>query len=355
MSKKQDSIVEKVETQQTTTVVDEEEFLDQVERRHWKDVFISIGKDWRVYVMMIPMIFFFICWRYLPMSGLLIAFKKYDGFDVINSDWYGLVGLKTIMFGESSAEFWRAFRNTFTLSFYNLVFGFPFPIILALLFSEVKNQAYRSVLQILSYLPKFVSTVVMTTIVTLLCKFNTVGDNGAITSYGGPLTMLLTSLNLIPADFKLMYEPNAFRPIFVISGIWEGAGYGSIVYFAAILSISPTSYEAARMDGATKMDQIRNVTIPGISSTLIIMLILDIGKLLTIGYEKVLLLYNPYTYETADVISTFVYRIGIDSNGGSTILKSIASSADLFNSVIAMLLVIGSNKIARKVSDTSLY
>ena len=152
-----------------------------------------------------------------------------------------------------------------------------------------------------------------------------------------------------------MYTASMFRPVYVISGLWEGAGYGSIVYFAAILSISPTSYEAARMDGASKMAQIRHVTIPGISSTLIIMLILDIGKLLTVGYEKVLLLYNSSTYETADVISTFVYRIGVSNTNGSPILKTIAASADLFNSIIAMLLVIGSNIISRKVSDTSLY
>ena len=341
---------EKVETK-----IDEEEFLDQVERHHWKDVFLTILKDWRVYVMMIPMIFFFICWRYIPMSGLLIAFKNYDGFDVLKSDWYGIIGIQTIMFGDSSADFWRAFRNTFTLSFYNLVFGFPFPIILALLFSEVKNQAYRSILQVLSYLPKFVSTVVMTTLVTLLCTYCKVGDDGQILSAGGPITMLLVNLKIIEPSFKLMYQSALFRPIYVISGIWEAAGYGSIVYFAAILSISPTSYEAARMDGANKMEQIRHVTLPGISSTLIIMLILDIGKLLTIGYEKVLLLYNPYTYETADVISTFVYRMGINSSNQAPILKTIASSADLFNSIIAMLLVIGSNVISRKVSDTSLY
>jgi putative aldouronate transport system permease protein len=304
---------------------------------------------------MLPMIFFFICWRYIPMTGLLIAFKNFDGIDVLKSDWYGLAGIQTIMFGDSSAEFWRSFRNTFTLSFYGLVFGFPFPIILALLFSEIKNQVYRSVVQIFSYLPKFISTVVITTLVTLLCKYAAVDSTGTVTAAGGPITSLLTVMGLIKPDFKIMYTASMFRPVYVISGLWEGAGYGSIVYFAAILSISPTSYEAARMDGASKMAQIRHVTIPGISSTLIIMLILDIGKLLTVGYEKVLLLYNSSTYETADVISTFVYRIGVSNTNGSPILKTIAASADLFNSIIAMLLVIGSNIISRKVSDTSLY
>lgn len=333
---------------------EKEEFLETIEKKHWTSILRSILTDWRVYVMMIPMIFFFICWRYLPMSGLLIAFKQFNGQDVIKSDWYGLSAFQQIMFGEDSVNFWKAFRNTFVLSFYGLVFGFPFPIILALFFSEIKNAIYRSVLQILTYLPKFVSLVVMTTIVTLLLRESNASQNIA----GGPLTMLFESLHLIKPGTALLKTSSAFRPIYVISGLWEGAGYGSIVYFAAILSISPTSYEAARMDGASKMAQIRYVVLPGIASTLTIMLILDIGKLLTIGYEKVMLLYDPTTYETADVVSTYVMRkagMGGGSNVSSPILKTIASAADLFNSIIAMLLVIGSNLISRKVSDTSLY
>ncbi len=335
----------------------DERVVDEIERNHWKTVGKRILKDWRVYVMAIPLIFFFICWRYLPMSGLLIAFKSYDGKDVIGSPWNGFAGFKELMTGSYATtenSFWKAFRNTFTLSFYSMIFGFPMPIILALLFSEIKNETYRSVLQVLSYLPKFVSLVVITTLVNLMCS------NGSETMHtsGGPITVLLETIHMIPKGTKLMYQSEYFRPIYQISGIWETAGYGSIVYFAAILSISPTSYEAARMDGASKWAQIKYVTFPGIASTLTIMLILEIGHLLTVGYEKVMLLYSQETYETADVISTFVMRTGGVGDTGSntgTIGKTIASAADLFNSLIAMLLVIGSNTIARRVSSTSLY
>ncbi len=330
-----------------------EDIVEEIERNHWKTIGKRMLKDWRVYFMAIPLIFFFFCWRYLPMSGLLIAFKKYEAnLGVMNSSWTGLYGFKELMFGEyatTEASFWKAFRNTFTLSFYGMIFGFPMPIILALLFSEVKNTAYRSVLQVLSYLPKFVSVVVVTTIVRLFCN----GGSVVAETAGGPITVLLQNMHLIGADANLILDANAFRPIYIISNIWETAGYGSIVYFAAILCISPTSYEAARMDGASKWEQIKYVTIPGIASTLTIMLILEIGKLLTVGFEKIYLLYSNSTYETADVISTFVIRMGI--NGVGLYDKTIAASADFFNSFIAMLLVIGSNKIARRVSSTSLY
>jgi putative aldouronate transport system permease protein len=237
------------------------------------------------------------------------------------------------------------------ISFYGLLFGFPMPIILALLFSEVKNQAYRSVLQILSYLPKFVSLVVVTSLVTLLCS------SANSTQSGGIITQLLTNLKMIPEGAELLRDPKYFRAIYQVSGIWETAGYGSIVYFAAILAISPTNYEAAKMDGANKWAQIRYVTFPGIASTLTIMLILEIGKLFTVGYEKVYLLYDKKNWETSDIIATYVMRAsGMAADGTQSLLaQSIAASADLFNAVIAMLLVVGSNMIARKVSSTSLY
>lgn len=283
------------------------------------------------------------------MYGLTVAFKHFDaGLGIMGSNFVGLAGFKAIM---SDPLFWRAFRNTFMLAFYGLLFGFPFPIILALLFSEVKNQVYRSIVQIFSYLPKFVSLVVITTLVQLLVAPQT------DTFGGGVVSQALTTIGLIPQGAKLLGDPQYFRAVYQVSGIWEAAGYGSIVYFAAILSISPTSYEAARMDGASKMSQIRYVTFPGIASTLTIMLILEIGKLFTVGYEKVYLLYNNSIYETADIVATYVMRNAgmVGSEVTSVLSKSIAASADLFNAIIAMLLVIGSNMIARKVSDTSLY
>ena len=325
------------------------------EKYHWKITFKRMLKDWRVYLMLIPLIFVFALWRYLPMYGLTIAFKQYDtGLGILGSNFIGLAAFNELV---NDVLFWKAFRNTFMLSFYGLMFGFPMPIILALLFSEVKNQTYRSILQICSYLPKFVSLVVVTSLVSLLCSERLVDLDGTVAYNGGIITRVLTSLNIIGQDAKLMKDPQYFRAVYQVSGIWEAAGYGSIVYFAAILSISPTNYEAAKMDGANKWAQIRYVTFPGIASTLTIMLILEIGKLFTVGYEKVYLLYNKTNWETSDIVATYVMRAaGMAADGTESILsKAIASSADLFNALIAMLLVIGSNMIARRVSDTSLY
>lgn len=319
------------------------------EKNHWSITLKRMLRDWRLYVMLIPLILIFFLWKYLPMYGLTIAFKNFDtGLGILGSDFIGLAGFKYIM---TDPTFWRAFRNTFMLAFYGLLFGFPIPIILALLFSEIKNKGYRSFLQVATYLPKFVSIVVITSLVTLLCT-------GKTNTYsGGLITQLLEAMHAIPPKTELLKDPQYFRAIYQISGIWEGAGYGSIVYFAAILAISPTSYEAARMDGASKWAQIKNVTIPGMSSTLTIMLILDVGKLFTVGYEKVYLLYQQETWETADIVATYVMRnSGMAAEGiTSQLAKAIAASADLFNAVIAMLLVVGSNMIARRISDTSLY
>ena len=214
-----------------------------------------------------------------------------------------------------STDFWRALRNTFILSFYGLCFGFPIPIILALFFNEIRSNAARSVYQVLTYLPKFMSTVVMTSLVTMLVK------QGSLTTGMGIVSQAMESLGLIShevAKAGLLNNPAFFRSIYQISGIWEGAGYDSIVFFAAIIAISPTSYEAAQIDGADKWAQMRYVVLPSILSTIVIMLITRIGSLLNIGYEKVLLLYNTNTYVTADVVSTFANRQGMSAQGAGT-------------------------------------
>ncbi len=222
------------------------------------------------------------------------------------------------------------------------------PIILALFFNEIRSNIARSVLQVLTYLPKFMSTVVMASLVTMLVK------QGSLTSNMGIISQALVKLGIITQEIGhagLLNNPAFFRSIYQISGIWEGAGYDSIVFFAAIIAISPTSYEAAQIDGADKWAQMRYVVLPSILSTIVIMLITRIGSLLNIGYEKVLLLYNQNTYVTADVVSTFAYRSGLGGGAGT----GIASAAEMMNNVIGMLLVIGSNTIARKASNTSLY
>jgi putative aldouronate transport system permease protein len=292
----------------------------------------------------------FLFWRYFPMYELLGSFKVSDQVLLVSKQLFsGFSYFKRLLVGGDalSAEFWRAMRNTFLLSFYGLCFGFPVPIILALFFNEIKSNIARSIYQVLTYLPKFMSTVVMTSLVVMLVK------QGSLTSSYGVISQLMEKLGLLSHDAAyagLLNDARYFRSIYQISGIWEGAGYGSIVFFAAIIAISPTSYEAAQIDGASKMAQMRYVILPSILSTIVIMLITRIGSLLSIGYEKVLLLYNPTTYVTADVISTFAQRYGLEGAE-----KGIASAAEMMNNIVGMLLVIGANTIARKASNVSLY
>lgn len=325
---------------------------DDVEKHHWLNVARTVAKDWRLYLMLVPMILVFLLWRYLPMYELLGCFKVTDAIKPVADQYYaGFSYFKSLLVGGTSlsAEFWRAFRNTFLLSFYGLCFGFPMPIIIALFFNEIRSNILRSVYQVLTYLPKFMSTVVMTSLVMMLVKQgSTTFGSGA-----GVLSQLLEKLGFISHETAfagLLNNPAFFRGIYQISGIWEGAGYDSIVFFAAIIAIAPTSYEAAQIDGAGKMAQMKYVVLPSILSTIVIMLITRIGSLLNIGYEKVLLLYNTDTYMTADVVSTFSQRYGIAGT-----MKGMASAAEMMNNVIGMLLVIGANTIARKASDVSLY
>ena len=356
----------------------EQAVRDDVEKHYWLHVGRTIVKDWRLYLMLLPMLLVFLFWRYFPMYELLGCFKVADNvlpmllvflfcrffrmyellgcfkvadnvLPVSQQLFSGFYNFKLLLSGKDtlSIEFWRALRNTFVLSFYGLCFGFPMPIILALFFNEVRSNIARSIYQVLTYLPKFMSTVVMTSLVMMLVK------QGAQTSNMGIVSQALAALGLVPrevANAGLLNQPGFFRAIYIISGIWESAGYDSIVFFAAIIAISPTSYEAAQIDGAGKWAQMRYVVLPSILSTIVIMLITRIGSLLNIGYEKVLLLYNSNTFVTADVVSTFANRYGLEGAA-----KGIASAAEMMNNVIGMLLVIGANTIARKASDTSLY
>lgn len=326
---------------------------DDVEKHHWKHVWLTILKDWRLYLMLIPMILVFFFWRYMPMYELLGSFKIYDTVKAVADQFYvGFAYFKQLLEGGTtlSLNFWRAFRNTFLLSFYGLCFGFPMPIIVALFFNEIKSNIARSIYQVLTYLPKFMSTVVMTSLITMLLRQSAPLSGVEM----GVISRFLCELGLITEEVGnagLLNKPEYFRAIYQISGIWETAGYDSIVFFAAIIAISPTSYEAAQIDGANKWAQMRYVVLPSILSTVVIMLITRIGSLLNVGYEKVLLLYNLNTYQTADVVSTFAKELGL----GSSSMIGVASAAEMLNNVVGMLLVIGANSIARKASDVSLY
>lgn len=331
----------------------EQAVRDDVEKHYWLNVGRTILKDWRLYLMLVPMLLVFLFWRYFPMYELLGCFKIYDANKEVADRFYvGFSYFVELFRGDTtlSKEFWRAFRNTFLTSFYGLLFGFPTPIIIALFFNEIRSNVARSVYQVLTYLPKFMSTVVMTTLVTMLVR-----QSSSIAGIEmGVISQLLCKIGLITEEVGnagLLNNADYFRAIYQISGIWETAGYDSIVFFAAIIAISPTSYEAAQIDGAGKMAQMRYVVLPSILSTIVIMLITRIGSLLNVGYEKVMLLYNNNTYITADVVSTFAQRNFTNSSA----LQGITSAAEMLNNVVGMLLVIGANTIARKASDVSLY
>lgn len=327
-----------------------EEDVQRLERGYWHEKFHDILRDWRLYLLFLPLFFFLVCWKYFPIASMVVSFKNYQADSSFGGGTFtsNFIGFDSFLYLFRLADFWNAFRNSFMLSFYGLLFGFPFPIILALAFSEIRLKGYRAVSQVLCYLPKFISLVVMTSILGLL--FQTSNANTGLPA--GPLAKIFEAMG----QRDLLSNPRAFRSLYTVSGIWTDAGYGSIVYFAAILGISPTNYEAARIDGASKMQQMRYVTIPGMAPTLIIMLILKMGQLLTVGYEKVYLMQGlgtgGATWETSQTISTYVINVVMTN---SQINQGIGAAADMFNSLLSMLLVLGSNKIAKKVSNTSLF
>lgn len=291
------------------------------------------------------------------MYSLIGSFKSGDNADVLQREWVGLYNFAHLFEGgQDGIAFWRAFRNTFTLAFYGLLFGFPFPIILALFFNEIKSNIARSIMQVCVYLPKFLSTVIVTTLILSLFKGKSTGQEmGIISKFLVLICGEDSGLGVQAATANgLVQSTRYFRALYIVSDLWEHAGYDSIVFFAAVIAVSPTSYEAAQIDGAGKMQQMRYVVLPSILSTVIIMLIMKMGSLLSIGYEK-LWLYCPSAskgnYEVASVVSTLSNLWGTQGN----IYQGFAISAEMLNNLIGMILVIGSNFIARRASDVSLY
>lgn len=294
-----------------------------------------IRRDRELLLLFIPCILFYIIFRYGPLYGLIIAFKDYSVFSgVMGSDW---VGLKHFVKFFSNQDFWMLFRNTLLLGFYTLIFGFPFPILLAILLNEVRTKWFKKAVQTLSYLPAFLSVVIISSmIIDFLSPTN------------GLLNQLLAAFGFEKKYF--LVDPGWFRPIYVISEIWGTIGYESIIYLAAIAGINPTLYEAARVDGASRFHMIRHITIPGLMPTMLIMFILKTGSMIRIGYEKVLLLYNPMTYNVADVFSTYVYRKGLlESN------YSYAAAVGMFEALVAMTMLLGANAISRKIGGKGLW
>ena len=329
----------------------EQQVRDQTERNTWKNIGWTVLKDWRLYLMLVPMLLVYLLWRYAPMTELTAAFRYGNDDLSTNRPWAGLSNFDTIFFGAEKATFWMSFRNTFIIAFYGLLFGFPAPIILALFFNEVRSNVVRSVMQVCVYLPKFISTVIVTSLTLALFSGRAGdGDPGVVSRLLGAISGSEVLQSKIGSG--LVFSVEYFRAIYIVTDIWEHAGYDSIVFFAAVIAVSPTSYEAAQIDGAGKMAQMRYVVIPSILSTVVIMLIMKIGGLLSVGYEK-LYLFCPApgygNYNVATVVSTY-------SNAQTTNeAQAYGIAAEMTNNLIGMILVIGANSIARKASDVSLY
>ncbi len=298
--------------------------------------FIDVVKrDWQIYVMLAPTIIWFIVFLYKPMYGLQIAFKDYSIFrGVAGSPW---IGFEHFEFLFSNEQFLRAVRNTVTISALNLIFAFPAPIILALMFNEVLNATYKRTAQTIVYLPHFISSVIIAGIV--------------ITAFSPSAGIVNTILGWLGMDeVYFLTKPEWFRPIFIGTGIWQEAGFGSIVFLAAIAGVNPSLYESAVVDGASRWQMMWRITIPSILPTILIMLIIRIGNIMEVSFELVILLYQPATYETADVVNTFIYRQGLQSGQ-----YDMAAAAGLFNAVVAFVLVMTANTISRRYSRTSLW
>ncbi|MDO5417697.1 MAG: ABC transporter permease subunit [Lachnospiraceae bacterium] len=297
-----------------------------------------LKKEWTrnrsLYFIILPVLAFYIAFHYKPMYGAIIAFKDYSpAMGIADSPW---VGFKNFTRFFNSVYFTRLIKNTILLSVYNLLLGFPAPIILALLLNEVKNRKFKSFTQTATYLPHFISLVVVT---GMLTDFSLSSGlfNDIIELFGGTRSPLLQN-------------PKLYRSIYVASSIWQEVGWGSIIYLSALAGVDQQLYEAAQIDGAGKWKQLINVTLPGIAPTIIIMFIMKMGSLMNMGYEKTILLYNPSTYETADIISSYIYRIGLLEQDWS-----YSTAIGLFNSLINFALLIITNKLSKRYSETSLW
>lgn len=300
----------------------------------WHNIQKDFRKNKSLFLMVLPLLLFFFIFRYLPMGGLLMSFENYKPkLGIFASPFVGLKNFRDFF---SSIYFYRTIRNTLLLSLYGIIFEFPAAIIFALMINEIQNKHYKRVIQTVSYMPHFISMVVVAGIVVDFC------------SSRGTLGYLFGQIH--GKSVNLLSRPEYWRPIYIISNLWKELGFNSIIYVAALSSIDSQLYEAAAIDGAGRLRQTFHVTLPGISSTIIIMLILKIGNMMSVGYEKTILLYNSQVYETADIISSYVYRKGLQEfNYG------YSTAVSLFNSLINFALLLSTNAISRKISETSLF
>ena len=298
----------------------------------------KISRDWKMnkykYLLILPVLVYLALFCYKPMYGLIIAFNNYKPTrGITGSDYVGLMWFDNFF---NNIYFWRLLSNTFTISALSIVFGFPAPIILALLLNEIQNDKFKRIVQTITYMPYFISLVVTCSIITIYCQENGLFSQ-IIELFGG------TRRNLL-------IDPSAYRPIYVLSGIWQNIGWNSIIYLAALSGIDQEQYEAARIDGANRFQQMLHITIPGILPTIMILFVLRMGSILNVGYEKVLLLYKENTYNVADVFSTYTYRVGLEQKQ-----YSLSTAVSLFNTVVNIVFLVFTNWLSRKTTESGLF
>lgn len=309
-----------------------------VRSRTGKKNFIdTAAEDWQFWALCAPGLLLLIIFSYVPMIGLILAFKDYSSLEgIFGSPWVGFQWFEEFF---SSPFFFRTLRNTVLISVLKIIFSFPVPLLFAVLLNEVSCRGFKRVVQTISYMPHFISTVIVVSIMKTM-----------LSPDGGVINEVLLALGIVDESISFFNEPGWFRTLYVSSEIWQNFGWDSIIYLACITSIDMQLYEAAQLDGAGRWKQTRYITFPGLKNITITMLILAFGSMMSVGFEKILLMYNPAVYETSDVISTYIYRIAlVDDNIGYGV------AVGLFNSVINLILIVAFNLISRKISEVSLW
>lgn len=294
-----------------------------------------LKRDWQLLLLCALPVLYFVIFHYVPMYGVQIAFKDFKAADGIwGSAWCGLKHFKRFF---SSSQFWPLIKNTLGLSFLQILLGFPVPVLLAIMLNQVKNQKFRKFAQSVLYCPHFISIVVLAGMLYIFLSPRNGIINTIIQMLGGESIFFLG-------------EAKYFKMTFVISGIWQNAGWSAIIYIAALAGISPDLYEAAQVDGANKWQRIRHIDIPGILPTIVMMLILEVGKVMNLGFQKAYLLQNAQNLAASEIISTYIYKVGmIDAQ------YSYSAAVNLFNNIVNIILLVTVNKIAKKLTDNSLW
>ena len=299
-----------------------------------KGIVVDLRRNIFKYVIILPVLVWMVIFCYKPMYGIVVAFQNFrPRLGIEGSEW---IGLDNFIRFFKDPWFLRTLRNTFTISMLSIVFSFPVPIILALLLNEVRVTWFKKIVQTVTYLPHFIAMVIVCAMVTQFCQTNGI-INDIIEFFGGERTNLLT-------------KTEAFYPVYIVSGIWKEAGWSSIIYLAALSSIDQEQYEAARLDGAGRLQQIWHITLPGLLPTISMLLVLRMGSVLNVGFEKIMLLYKPITYEVADVISTYTYRTGLKEGN-----FSYGTAISLFNSMVNIAMLVISNKASKKLGQSGLF